>query len=283
MRKYLYAGAMAGGFLLLGAAPAHADVVPVPAGQQQDGNGASGLLGGGPLGDGRLLSVTPGDNSADLRGASGSVLPDLDQMPAARTGLGKAADRAPAGAARPTADRLGSGLPLAGLLSGGGIGGGLPLAGGGLPLAGGGIPLAGGGLPLTGGGIPLAGGGLPFSGGRAAGAQESGLLGDHTPLLGGLGGLGGLLPSASARTLPAVSGMPAGGTAVPATHAPAADAPGNLAPATDTPVKPAADPATANDKRLHEEPVDPEGATGRTDTRKFSDGRPVAGPDPDYR
>jgi hypothetical protein len=285
MRKYLYAGAVAGGFLLLGAAPAHADVVPIPPGQQQDGTGAGGLLGGdSPLGNGRVLDVTPGDNSADLRGASGSVLPDLDQVPAARTGLGKATDRAPAGAARPAADRLGSGLPLAGLLSGGGLGGGLPLAGGGLPLAGGGIPLAGGGIPFAGGGMPLAGGGLPFSSGRAAGAQESGLLGDHTPLLGGLGGLGGLLPSASARTLPAVSGMPAGGTAVPA---PAADAPANRAPVTDTPVKPAAkpaaDPATANDQRLHEEPVDPEGATGRTDTRRFSDGRPVAGPDPDYR
>jgi hypothetical protein len=200
-------------------------------------------------------------------------------VPTARTGLGKATDRSPA-AARPAADRLGSGLPLADLLSGGG------LFGGGLPLAGGGLPLAGGGIPLAGGGLPTSGGGLPFSGGRAAGAeaQESGLPGGHTPLLGGLGGLGGLLPSASARTLPAVSGMPAGGTAVPA---PAADAPANRAPVTDTPVKPAAkpaaDPATANDKRLHEEPVDPEGATGRTDTRRFSDGRPAAGPDPNYR
>jgi hypothetical protein len=120
------------------------------------------------------------------------------------------------------------------------------------------------------------------------------LLGDNMSLLGGLGGLTGLLPVSSARTLPAVSGMPAGGTPVapsdvpPGTTTPAAD---DTTPPADTPPadatapakKPAADPATASDSRLHEEPIDPEGRSGATDTRKFSDGRPVAGVDSQFK
>jgi hypothetical protein len=297
MRKYLFAGAVAGGLLLLGATPADAEVVPAPAGQQQDGNGVGGLLDGinNSLSDSNVLDVTPGDNSADLLNPAGSVLPEKGAMPAARTGLGKPTDRMPAGAAGsglPATDRLGRGLPgvggglsslpLADLLSGGGgLLSGLPAGGGGLPLAGGGLPTGGSGLP-TGSSLPT-GSGLQIPGGRAAtaGGPESSVLGDEMSLLGGLGGLDGLLPYSSARTLPAASGMPAGGTAVPA--------PADQAPVTVTPEKPsakpavqpaAADPATGADKRLHEEPIDPEGATG---VRKFSEGRPVAGPDTEYR
>src|SRR5689334_5438820 len=77
MRKWFYAGAVVGGFLLLGAAPAQADVVPAPAG------GLLGSLGGGatqglgldpagglnlasPLDGSSLMDVKPGQNSADL-------------------------------------------------------------------------------------------------------------------------------------------------------------------------------------------------------------------------
>ncbi|MEU8613550.1 hypothetical protein AB0C29_36760, partial [Actinoplanes sp. NPDC048791] len=88
MRKWFYAGAVVGGFLLLGAAPAQADVVPAPAG------GLLGSLGGGatqglgldpagglnlasPLDGSSLMDVKPGQNSADLTGpASGLAAQD---------------------------------------------------------------------------------------------------------------------------------------------------------------------------------------------------------------
>ena len=334
MRKYLFAGAVAGGLLLLGAAPADADVVSAPAGRQQDGSGVGGLLTGvdHSLGDSDVFDVTPGDNSVDLLDPAGPVLPAEDATPAARTGLGRPTDRIPAGAAgsglRAT-DRRGRGLPgvggaglgaglgglLGGLPAGGGglalAGGGLPFAGGGglpfagggglpfaggggLPFAGGGLPTGGGGLPFAGGGLPTGVGGVPIPGGRAAtaGGPEAGLLGEDASLLGGLGGIDGLLPYSSARTLPAASGMPAGGTAVPtpagqaaAGQAASGQAAAGRAPVTDTPEKPSAKPATADpavaaDKRLHEEPIDPVGEAG---DRTFSDGRPVAGPDTEYR
>ena len=90
MRKYLYAGAMVGGLLLSGAAPAYADVVPVPIGaQQQDGGGLSGLLGpdGGlsidrPFGDGKVLDLDPGTNTPDLTPLAGAVLPEQNAVPA---------------------------------------------------------------------------------------------------------------------------------------------------------------------------------------------------------
>jgi hypothetical protein len=273
MRKYLYAGAVAGGVLLLGAAPAYADVVVPPpvAGQQPDGGPTGGILGpdgglnlGNPLGDAKVLDVSPGDNTPDLTGAAGNVLPARGDVPAARTGLGQAGRRGPAAAAQPGADPAGSALSQA--ADG-------PLPTGGAPLSE--LPI--GNLPignLLGGGLLGGGGGL-LPAGRAAGShQESGLMPSDLPLLGG--GLGGLLPFSTARTLPAYSGMPAGG--VPTTTQPA------------KPVKkprpaaaPAQDPAVANDARLHEEPTDPEGRTGTTSIRKFSDGRPVAGVDPDYK
>jgi hypothetical protein len=236
MRKYLYAGAIAGGLLLLGAAPAYADTTSPDPASGQSGS-TSGILGhdghlqlDNPLGDAKVLDIKPGSNTPDVTGAAG-------RLPAARTGLGQARDSSPLSAAAPvtgaarsvlpgTADTealpggLGgggglSGLPVVGGLLGGGLpvagGGGLPVGGGGLPVGGGGLPVGGGGggLPIVGGGgLPVGGGGLPIGGG---GAQESGLAPADVPLLGG--GLGGLLPFAMPQTS-AFNGLPAGGTAV---------------------------------------------------------------------
>ena len=253
MRRYLYAGAVAGGFLLLGAAPAHADVLPAPAGAQQDGGALGGLLGstggldpaGGlrisdPVGGaGTLLDVKPGDNSADVPGAVDNVLPAQDGVPAARTGLGRAADRTAPRTARTMQRPSTEDLPA--------VGGGLPVSN----------------LPISNllGNLPI-GGLLPNGSatGLSRADQESGLLSNDLPLL------GGLLPISA----PDASGLPAGGTDVPAAPRtkPAAAAP-------------AEDPAIANDARLHEEPTDPEGKGGNQ--RAFSDGRPVAGVDPDYK
>jgi hypothetical protein len=259
MRRYLYAGAVAGGFLLLGAAPAHADVQPAPAGAQQDAGALGGLLGstggldpaGGlrvddPLGgSGSLLDAQPGDNSADVPGATDNLLPAQDGVPAARTGLGQAAGRTGQRPARPAHRPATEDLPA--------LGGGLPVSN----------------LPISNllGGLPL-GGLLPNgpTAGLSRADQESALLGDDLPLLGGL-----LTDVPSASAAPAASGLPAGGSDVPA----AQDKPQKPA------VKPAQDPAIANDSRLHEEPTDPEGKGGKR--RAFSDGRPVAGVDPDYR
>jgi hypothetical protein len=314
MRKYLYAGAIAGGLLLLGAAPAYADTsVPDPASDQSTSS-ADGLLGpsgainlNGPLSHSQVLNVKPGSNSPDVTGAAGGLLPQSQGgLPAARTGLGQAKDATsslPAadvvrGVLPGTADTEGlpgglggglSGLPVVGGL----LGGGLPVVGGGgLPVGGGGLPVVGGGgLPVGGGGLPVGGGGLPIGGG---GAQESGLAPADLPLLGG--GLGGLLPFAMPQSS-AFDGLPAGGTPVtdqsavsdhPAQTLPAAQtAPaaqtlpaGQTAPAAKPAKKPKASPdaATASDARVHEEPVDTEGGG-----RQFSSGRPVAGTDPDFK
>jgi hypothetical protein len=268
MRRYLYAGAVAGGFLLLGAAPAHADVPPAPAGAQQDAGALGGLLGstGGlnpadglrvsdPLGgSGSLLDAQPGDNSADVPGATDNLLPAQDGVPAARTGLGQAAGRTGKRPARPAGTED------------------LPSAGGGLPTGAlGDLPISN--LPIS--NLPvsnLLGGLLPNgqSAGLSRADQESGLLGNDLPLIGGLLPGGG---NVAAPAVPATSGLPAGGTDVPAQ-----DQPAKTKPAA---VKPGADPAIANDARLHEEPTDPEGKGGKQ--RAFSDGRPVAGVDPDYR
>jgi hypothetical protein len=283
MRKYLYAGAVAGGFLLFGAAPAHADVPPAPA-ARQDGAALGGLLGatggldpaGGlriddPVGgSGRLLDVKPGTNSADVPGAAGNLLPAKGTVPAARAGLGRPGDRTGSSDARPARpERI---APA----------GGLPgVGGGGLPTGAlGRLPVAN----LLTGGLPLVGGLLPDgrSAGFAPAQQESGLIGG-VPLLGGLGGLVPVGPAA-----PAASGLPAGGTAVPPQDEPVTQdqsaatdqAAPRGGPAQAGSPKPVADPATAKDARLHEEPTDPEGKGNR---RAFSDGRPVAGVDPDYK
>src|SRR5688572_24922936 len=78
MRKWFYAGAVVGGFLLLGAAPAQADEVPTPVGGLLSSLGGSsgdpglgldpagGLNLESPLGGAPLVDVQPGQNSADL-------------------------------------------------------------------------------------------------------------------------------------------------------------------------------------------------------------------------
>ncbi len=245
MRKYLYAGAIAGGLLLLGAAPAYADATGTGGTGGPNSSSTGGPPGPGghfklhrPLGHAKVLDVKPGTNDPDVAGATGTLLPQSrgGQLPAARTGLGGARDASPLSAAQPVTGAARSVLPgtaeteglpggLGGGLSGPPVAGGLP--GGGLPVAGGGgLPVGGGGLPVGGGGLPISGGGLPISGG---GAQESGLAPADLPLLGG--GLGGLLPFAMPRTS-AFDGLPAGGTGV---------------------------------------------------GRQFSSGRPVAGTDPDFK
>lgn len=248
MRKWFYAGAVVGGFLLVGAAPAHADdVIPAPAGgltgllpaQGAGLDPAGGLSLPNPLGDGPLVDVKPGTNNADLNGVD---VPRSAVAPAAEP-----TDRTPA-TALPAED-----LPAADV-----VGGALPQASGILPsnLLGG---QALGQLPLLGG---L--GGLTPDGRIPTGTpQESGLFTGGLPLL---GGLGGLLPAneipAGAGALPALNGLPAGGTDV---------TPSAL---TDT-----ADDDPADDPRAHEEPADDEATPQRT----FSaGGRPVAGRDRDF-
>lgn len=278
MKKYLFAAAAAGGLLLFAGAPAHADVLPAPAGSQ------SGLLGGlidpagnvspanglsldNPLG-GKLVDMKPGSNGVDLQDSN--ILP-RENGPAARTGLGgaKPSDERPSRPVRTTGQST-TRPPAAPL----------PVAGGG-PL--GSLPVSN----LLGGGLPLIGGLMPS--GRATttatGNTESGLLGGGVPLL---GGLGGLLPEDSPTTLPAdaddpvASGMPGGGTDVPPATTPGGsdttdpvmtDPPVNAAPTAPGTAGPGDDA-----KRLQEEPIDSEASNGR----KFSDGRPVAGTDPDF-
>jgi hypothetical protein len=278
MRKYLFAAVAAGGLLLLGAAPAHADERPAPGllGGLLDPAGgilpADGLDVDGPLGERPLVDVDPGDNTPSVV----PTLPAEGSTPAARTGLGSVTDRRPAASALPAADVVDGALAQTS---------DRPLRT--LPVA----DLLGEGLPLLGGLLPD--GRSPALPGSVAG-RESGLLGGGVPLL---GGLGGLLPEEPVRTLPAdagdpdLSGMPAGGTAVPpatspgsapATSAPDTSAPDRSAPATSAPAAtaPAATSGPGDDdQRLHEEPVDDEASDGR----RFSDGRPVAGTDPDYR
>ncbi|WP_433722728.1 hypothetical protein ACQP2Y_44640 [Actinoplanes sp. CA-051413] len=312
MRKWFYAGAVVGGFLLLGAAPAQADVVPAPAG------GLLGSLGGGatqglgldpagglnlasPLDGSSLMDVKPGQNSADLTGPA-SGLAAQDQ---ART---READE-PAGR-RPVGGSAPADLPVIGGLTGGSSGGGLGGGGlgggslGGGNLGGGASRGTGGGLTGggQGGGLPtgslsnlipanLLGGGLLGGGltpdGRTASAEaprESALFDGGVPLLGGLGGL--LPANETPRTLPATgddtpTGMPAGGTDVdPTLVDPAPGQPSDGPTGDDQAAGPAAD-QPIDDPRLHEEPVDDE-AGGKK--RSFSDGgRPIAGEDEDFR
>ena len=291
MRKRFYAGAVVGGFLLLGAAPAQADVVPVPAGgllgvtQGLGLDPAGGLNLANPLGGSSLMDVRPGQNSADVTGpapgarsedgvrtreadepsgrqpARGSVPADLPVI----GGLngGGSSGGALGGASGGVLGGGASGGASGGALGGGGLGGALSNGG----SAGGAAGRPGGSLPtgslsnlipanLLGGG--LLGGGLTPDGrtGSARAPRESALFGGGVPLL---GGLGGLLPANKApRTLPrpgddTPTGMPAGGTAVdPYTGAPAATDPAATDPAATDPG--AADPA-ATDPVLVDPPV----------------------------
>ena len=251
--------AAAGGLLLLGGAPAYADQNPAPAGPlggllDPDG----GLHVENPLDGSPVIKVKPGTNTPALPTLpSTPATPTEGGLPSARTGLGGAEPARPADAAADVVKSVGdddfavADVPVGEILQGGGLPGLMP----------------DGSAP--GGTAPVA-------------RKESGLLGG-----GLLGGLGGLLPE-PARTLPAdvpdTSGMPGGGTDVdPAdtgTAKPAGQKPATADPATS---RPAAQPDPGgpgdDDKRLHEEPIDNEAGAGRT----FSDGRPVAGEDPDYK
>jgi hypothetical protein len=258
LRKYLFAGAVAGGLLLFGAAPAHADDLPVPAGTQSGLLGgllnpaggidpADGLNVGSPLG-GTVLDVEPGQNGADLSSVTDRVPPAADGRPVVRTGLGEQRTD-PAPATRPATGpdplpQTGAGVPALDQL----------------PVR----DLLGGDLPLVGGLMPDGLGGAPVTG------RESGLLDD-----GLLGGLGGLLPAMPAPAGDG-DGMPVGGTPVdqPDPTPDPADAP---APAVSTPPAGPGD----DDPRLQEEPLD--GDEAANGGRPFSDGRPVAGEDADYR
>lgn len=276
MRRYLIAAAAAGGLLLLGGAPAYADANPAPGGGPLGGilDPDGGVKIDSPLGDNPIIGVKPGSNSpalptlpgGDLLPGGETAAPAEAGLPSARTGLGGAK------AAQPAADVVGQ-SPLGGV-------GDDSFSVANVPV---GSVLSGGGLSSLGlmpDGSPAV---APAESPKGTPATEAGLLGGGMPLL---GGLGGLLPE-PARTLPAdvpdTSGMPAGGTP--------ADAPADKPAGTpaDTPVDPAVtdeDPGKApdpagpgdDDKRLHEEPIDNEAGAGRS----FSDGRPVAGPDPDF-
>jgi hypothetical protein len=253
MRRYLIVAAAAGGLLLLGGAPAYADQDPAgPLGGLLDPAGGVNLE--NPLGDSPVIKVKPGTNTPALPELPSTPAPTEGGLPSARTGLGGAK---PARPAEPAADVVKSlrdddfavaDVPVGDLLNGGGLPGLMP----------------DGSAP--GGPAPVA-------------SKESGLLGGGVPLL---GGLGGLLPE-PARTLPAdvpdTSGMPGGGTAVDPADT-GTDKPAGPDPAASSP---AAEPQPGgpgdDDKRLHEEPIDDEAGGGRT----FSDGRPVAGQDPDYK
>jgi len=321
VRKLLIAGAVAGGFLLLGA-PAHADVLPAPADAPGSDLGdlvtsaGTGLDPAGNLNlasplDGRLVDVEPGDNSPDVDPRK--LLPSAGADPAVQQAEAQPHDRPHRSGSAPQRGLTPqSGLPAADV-----VGGSLPMANGGLPVIGG---LLGGGGVLGGGGLF---GGLPAGGLQPGGLQpggrmpdgrmpdgvqpggempvgqsEAGPIGSGLPLLGGIAGaLPG--PATPGLTNPAidptdVSGMPPGG--VPITPA------GDEAPTqpadpdgqtTDPDPGNATDPgngagastgATDDYNRLHEEPIDDEAAAQHTDTRPFSPvGRPVAGVDPGLR
>jgi hypothetical protein len=291
MRRYLIVAAVAGG-LLVGGAPAYADVNPAPNGGPLGGilDPAGGLSLDNPLGDAPLIGVKPGTNTPELPSlpGTGAQQPAEGGLPAARTGLGgakPATGQAPAADAAGAADVAG-GSPLGSVSDDNFAVANLPV---GSMLSGGGLSSLG--LMPDGSPALATRPAAPATGASAANAtnakaQESGLLGSGVPLL---GGLGGLLPE-PARTLPAdvpdTTGMPAGGTAVDAQDKPADDpqTPGNQ-PGTPAD-KPAGQDATApdpsgpgdDDKRLHEEPTDGEAANGRA----FSEGRPTAGQDPDF-
>ncbi|GIE97972.1 hypothetical protein [Paractinoplanes rishiriensis] len=301
MRKLWYAGAVAAsGFVLFGATPAQADLLPgTGTAEQQADERLADLLGQSngidvqnplrystmgqtPLGNSPVMQFKSGQNSPDLNpllpGESANEprpsLPAADVVGGALQRPGSALQR-PAG--NSSLDRLNlQQLPLRNLL---------------------------GGLPLFG----LAPDGR-FSGAaiqQPATARQAEHFDGGLPLLGGLGGLmpvNELPRTAPAGDKPDTSGLPAGGMAVlPAATTPpafgdtkpdtsqvdpAADKPKQDDPAPAKPAKPGKPagekprPAVEpEDPRLHEEPVE-----GEASQRPFSpDGRPIAGIDEEYK
>jgi hypothetical protein len=301
VRKLWYAGAVvAGGIFLFGAAvPAQADLLPGTGTAEQQADerladllGASNgvnmdnplrfsTLGTTPIGASPVLNFKSGQNSPDLN-------PLLPGEPAA----------APAGESATRRKR--HHLPAADVVSGAlNRPGGQQLPLNGLPVGGlvGGLPLLGGLLPN--GGTP---GVLQRPTTRQAEAFDGGV-----PLLGGLGGLLPVNGMPKVADIPDTTGMPAGGMAIlPAATTPPAFGQSAAAPARPAAGQPvagqtAADQApadqtagdqtagdqtagdtkpavSADDPRLHEEPVDGEAQ------RAFSaDGRPIAGIDQQYK
>jgi hypothetical protein len=269
VRKLWYAGAVvAGGMLLFGASPARADLIPVPgagtAEQQADERLADLLgqsdgvtvpnplrhstLGDSPVGREPVVQFHAGQNSPDLR----PLLPGEEPSESRR--------ELPGGVLRPAGR-----LPVRNVLDR---------------------------LPLFHGILPD--GGLPSALQRPT-ARQSEVFDGGLPLLGGLAGAlpANGRPRTPGGSDPDTTGLPAGGLAVlPAATTvtaavppavgdqpePAQPRPAQPRPAQPRPAQPEPD-ATPDDPRLHEEPIDNEGAS-----RPFSpDGRPIAGIDQDYK
>lgn len=278
MRKLWYAGAVvAGGFVLFGASPAQADLLPGTgtAEQQADERLAdmlvddSGVDVQNPLRY-STLAQTPVGSQPVLQFTAGQNSPDLNPLPPGEP-----------------ATEDGPDLPAADM-----VGGALQHPTGAGPVRRLNMPR----LPFERVfGLPLFGGFLP-DGGQSDVLQQPTMRQTETfdggiPLLGGLGGLlpaNELPDTPMTGTKPDTSGLPAGGIAVPpaATKPPAVGQtdpePAAAQPATRPAASSSQQPApstTPDDPRLHEEPID-----GETEDRQFSeDGRPVAGVDQQYR
>ena len=288
MRKLWYAGAVvASGFVLFGATPAQADLLPgTGTAEQQADERLADLLGQSngidlenPLRY-STLGTTPAGSQPVMQFRSGNNSPDLNPLLPGESTTDeprptKAAADVVGGALQRPGSRVADqpvGLqqnPLSRLL---------------------------GGLPLW---------GLLPNGGQTARQAET--FDGGMPLLGGLGGLLPVFDTPRIRPVdrkPDVSGLPAGGVAVVPSAAQAGPAKINPAPgvpAQAVPAQDAKDPdikdqdtkdhdgqdadrqpkpaATPDDPRLHEEPIDSEASS-----RVFSpDGRPVAGVDQQYK
>ncbi|MBG0566786.1 hypothetical protein [Actinoplanes aureus] len=291
MRKLWCAGAIASGILLLGAAPAQADVLPNPSVLDAPVTALGYAL--APTNDWRLSSPVASDP------LSGEPLMDLKpgnrqllQVQPGAQQQGQAVEK-PADHRRllPAADVVSRTLPDAGQNRRRGPLGGLPIQGIPMPLAGQDFKFAG--LPfdsivdgtLFGGLTPA---GLPAMAGtgtREPAADERPVAPTRTeagspeiPLLGGLGGGNpvGDLQQQLTNLQSDLSGLPVGGRSVrakPARKAAATPAPTasvapvdepapavSAAPASATPAPSPSTPrgfaAEVDDPRLHEEPVD---------------------------
>ena len=273
MNKWLYRTmgtvGVAGGFLLLGGTAAQAEPAPQPlTGVLGDllnpTNGQTGPLGGNPA-----SGLMPGDDIVPGVIDGPYLLPPPSMETSGNVAGDRAAGRAPADDVAPGfADQLPVG-PAASVISP------LPPAGGGggLPMDPGGLTgLLSGGNLLPGGDL-LSGSGLaPISQLRVAGVTPRGqvpaVIGDEmtaarpelfSPDLSLLGGEAAV----PAHTLPATASMPAGGTAVPPRGQPVSRP------------KPAAKQPAAKQPAAKQPAAKP--------GRAFSDGRPVAGEDAEYR
>ncbi|WP_229067830.1 hypothetical protein [Actinoplanes sp. DH11] len=293
MRKLWCAGALAGGILLFGAAPALADTNPVPdAGREplsplgqaleQTGNWrlhtplASDPLSGEPLvdlgaGEGPLLAVRPGDNSIGrtdgLGGAAGAA------------GSARLENQKPA-RALPTADVVGGTLPDSGkqTRNGGKATGPIPVTGEILAREFANLPfdhLVQNGLPavatLGPDGVPVAQDtGTPAAPNRRERARTG------APVVDGLGtaGLGGAVPVGGFRNnlddlSTDISGLPLGGSPVQPQPARSVEVPPAAAASPGTPAAGTSTPAPASS------------VPGTSDSGSPAPGSPAPGAVPD--